>query len=140
MYNPEELKQNKELIKLCKEFDLFLLVLFGSRAKGTSKKNSDFDFGFLSSKKLSPEKFIFLHEKFMNLLKFEKIDLIDLNSASIFVKKNIFLSGILIYEKEKGIFFREKWNSWSDFVKFKPYYKIQKDILKKEINLMIQNG
>lgn len=105
-----------ELIKIAKEFDLDLLVLFGSRAKGSSKKNSDYDFAFLKFN-LDIDEEISFFDKIEDLFVNEKIDLINLeNNYNVVLKQEIFNNGICFYEKNKGFFEKEKEKIYFDYI------------------------
>lgn len=123
-----------EFKKLAKKFNLRLLILFGSYAKGNYKKESDIDIAFLSEKEFTSLKYIKLHEELMNIFNYEKIDLIDLKkSKKLHVKKNIYLTGVLLYEKLEGDFSTQRWNAWVDFQNFKRYYELQSKINEQKI-------
>lgn len=101
---------NSELVDLSKLFNLKLLVLFGSRAKKTYSRTSDWDFAYFPR-----SNFTFQDEKnlFENLMR------------------------ILNYESEKGLFKEMKYNSWISYLDFKHYYDLQFEINKKELEGMV---
>lgn len=131
-------KLNLELVELSKSFDLKLLILFGSRAKKTHSKTSDWDFAYLPRSNFTFEDEKNLFEKLMKILNYEKIDLINLKfPKNYLIVKNIFFQGILIYEAEKGLFKEMKYNSWISYLDFKHYYDLQFEINKKELEGMV---
>jgi len=126
----------ENLKTLSQRYNLKLLVLFGSRSKGTFKQKSDWDFAFLASKTNIDE--TKLHEDLMSLLKNEKIDLINIQKPKNFIiAKNIFLTGIPIYEKRKGIYTQLKWGAWIEAQDFKRYYDRKFEITKKKLRICI---
>jgi predicted nucleotidyltransferase len=58
---------------------LRLLVLFGSRARGDHRADSDWDFGYLAGAGLDPAA---LHADLVTALGTEAVDLVDLDRAS----------------------------------------------------------
>lgn len=129
---------NYKLINLAKQFNLKLLILFGSRAKKTYSSNSDWDFAYLATNNFTLKNEMNLFNKLMKILNFEKIDLINLrNPKNYLVVKNIFFEGILIFESEKRLFKEMKYNSWISYLDFKKYYTLQTEINKIELNEMI---
>lgn len=101
-----------------KKYNLDLFILFGSRAKGNFKDNSDYDLAYL---KINID---YIQED--NLIKdlellFEdkKFDLVNLDKDrinSIVLENEIFTSGILIFESKKNIFEVKKENIFFDYI------------------------
>ncbi len=138
----QELDNNlkEKLIDLSKEFNLSILILFGSRQNGKFKQDSDWDFAYYPNDNFSNDDDIKLFEKLMKILKFEKIDLLNLRKSNqLNVINNIFQTGTLIYEKTQGLFKTKKWSAWIDYQDFKKYYDIQKELTKNELLLMIKD-
>ena len=95
--------------------DLKLLILFGSRARGEHKPDSDWDFAVLYEER-SAQKDISSLLKIYTLLEQaleipeDKIDVIDLKECSPILAHYVARDGQLLYERETGIFegFKEK--------------------------------
>ncbi len=129
-----------ELEKIAIKHKLKIFILFGSRAKGTSKKTSDWDFAFLIHKDISANKYIKLHEDLMNLFNYERIDLIDLSrSTDLYFISKVFETGILIYEIQKGLFIKKKMDAWFEFQDFAPNYVLREKIIKKRLCMLMEN-
>jgi predicted nucleotidyltransferase len=122
------------LVDLSKKFDLDLLVLFGSRAKGYCTNNSDWDFAFLKKNITNYERKKLLIE-LIDILKTDKIDLIDLNKIdNIVLKYEIFNNGICIYEKQEGLFELNETNTWFNFVFYKDSIDLQNKNIENELH------
>ena len=80
---------------------LQLALLFGSAASGKMHKQSDIDLAFLFN---TPANVLSLTNKIIQLLHTDHIDVIDLRRASPLLKFSIMKHGMLIYEREPGIF------------------------------------
>lgn len=91
----------KELLELARSLKVnFKRVwLFGSRAKGLPRSNSDFDIAFELSSKANWQKF--LSQIAENPISVYKMDVLDLEDVSEGFKKSIIVEGVLIYESGK---------------------------------------
>ncbi|MCA2641536.1 MAG: nucleotidyltransferase domain-containing protein [Microcystis aeruginosa Ma_QC_Ch_20071001_S25] len=95
--------------------NLKLLILFGSRARGEHRPDSDWDFAVLYGER-SDRKDISSLLKIYTLLEqaFEipddKIDVVDLKECSPILAHYVARDGQLLYERETGLFevFKEK--------------------------------
>ncbi|WOB69473.1 type VII toxin-antitoxin system MntA family adenylyltransferase antitoxin [Microcystis aeruginosa] len=95
--------------------NLKLLILFGSRARGEHKPDSDWDFAVLYEER-SAQKDISSLLKIYTLLEQaleipeDKIDVIDLKGCSPILAHYVARDGQLLYERETGLFegFKEK--------------------------------
>lgn len=123
-----------KILKISKEFNLKLMILFGSRSKKTNKLDSDYDFAFLPTK-LNTEEEIKLIEKFETIFKEKKFDLLNLNNNhSIILRQEIFQNGTLLYENEKNLFEKIKENTYIDYLDSKILLEPTKEkFLKGEI-------
>jgi predicted nucleotidyltransferase len=79
-------------------------VIFGSRAKGRSRRGSDLDLAFLGSNPRRPPDRFRLWGDLTSLFGTEAIDLLDLRAADPLAAYEAFRGGKLLYEKEYGLF------------------------------------
>lgn len=63
------------------------IFLFGSQATGTSKKNSDWDFGFQTDKKLALQKLLLLKSRVRDLAWPLRVDIVDFSRVTDDFKK-----------------------------------------------------
>lgn len=91
---------------------LTLLVLFGSRARGNANSDSDWDFAFLCNEEQRKHyekggwhtfRVWGILQKSYNLLD-DQIDVIDMKTCSELMAHNIAQDGMVIYEREPGLF------------------------------------
>jgi len=95
--------------------NLQMLILFGSRARGEHKPDSDWDFAVLyeegsNRKDISSQfKIYSLLEQALEIPE-DKIDVIDLKGCSPILAHYVARDGQLLYERETGLFegFKEK--------------------------------
>lgn len=94
----KENKINKILEIIIKEFDPKKVILFGSRGKGISSSNSDYDIAIDSNRVDFRTKRKFL-EKIDKIIGLHKIDLVYLNDVEKSFKSIILNTGKIIYER-----------------------------------------
>ncbi len=129
----------KELLNQLKEigieFDLDLLILFGSRATNTNSQNSDLDIAYISNKKINELDLISEITKKTNI---NDIDLIEIDERinPVILNWEIFKTGILIYEKEKNLFYELLGRSFINYIDFKENLEIENEILNKQLDLI----
>ncbi len=122
---------------LAVNYNLKLLVLFGSRAIGSQKSDSDYDFAFETFDKINDDIDINIFDDIMRILSNEKIDLINLNhDQNLYLINEIFSKGYLLYEFRKGYFHDMKHKAFFDYVDFKKYYDKRSIIIDKKIKLL----
>lgn len=105
----------KKLQIVAKKYDLDFFILFGSRARGTAKKNSDYDLAYSKDLVLKQKKEF--EKDISEILIDNEFDLIQIdNLTAPVLKMQIFKEGVCIYVKNKNLFERTKENSYFDFV------------------------
>ncbi len=97
--------------EFCLKHNIQLAVLFGSRAKGEPRSDSDWDLAilvksdFYKKEKNNPSGFRkSLLKELCFLLKTSQVDLVILNRVSPFLRYQVAKSGILLFEEKKGVF------------------------------------
>ncbi|MBD2102390.1 type VII toxin-antitoxin system MntA family adenylyltransferase antitoxin [Leptolyngbya sp. FACHB-261] len=110
--------------------NLKLLILFGSRAKGTAREHSDWDLAILSAdgSELTSDPWgeLGLYEKLGHILQVssDQIDLVNLNHCSPLLKYAVALQGKVLYEAEPNLFIdfqRQAWHIYLDTAKLRAY-------------------
>lgn len=93
---------------------LRLLMLHGSRARGSARPNSDWDFAFLADSSFDPDSLL---ARLSEELATDSIDLADLTRASGLLRFTAAADGFLLFEKEPGLHDRfrlEAITAWCD--------------------------
>jgi predicted nucleotidyltransferase len=94
------LSQKQKIASLAEEFNLKLVLLFGSQASQRAHRESDVDFGVLPEKSLSFEEEILLNTKLSGLFQDKKIiDLVNLKKAPPLLLKQILDNHKILYQK-----------------------------------------
>ncbi len=79
------------------------MVLFGSQAKGRARVKSDYDIAVQLD---GPADLITLTNEVMRLLGITDVDLVDLRCANSLLLMQVATSGVVLYEREPGLFHR----------------------------------
>lgn len=88
------------------------IILFGSFAKGTVRKDSDIDLAYFSSLQLSSyERFILASD--LATIAGREVDLIDIKQIDTVFTMQIFSEGLPIYIKDQNEFTRQKIRAYS---------------------------
>lgn len=77
------------------DFECVVIYLFGSRATGKHRPNSDLDIAFLSSRRIEPVECFNLANELSNQIG-KEVELVDLSTASTVLAKEVIAHGIPI--------------------------------------------
>lgn len=125
-YNKDKLKQ------LCKKYNLSLLILHGSYAKGIVTPKSDIDIGFLGDPLIIKEKFFDILQDFTSIFG-DKFDPVFINGAEAMITYHVALNGIPLYEKTKGLFNIFKLGALARYFDTKKFRILEKRYIKLAI-------
>ena len=89
------------LAEAAKGTGIKLLILFGSRARGTVHPHSDWDFGYIAEGQADED---LLRDRLMRILGTDRIDLVDLPKASALLRFQVAAEGTPILESAPGLF------------------------------------
>ena len=92
----------QQIIKTLKQKHVKYAALFGSRAKGTAKKNSDYDFLIETDPRTNFSMFdlVDLKEDLESILKTD-VDLVTLGGLNRFMKDSVIKSSKVLYDDRK---------------------------------------
>lgn len=82
---------------------LHLLILFGSRARGDARPGADWDFGYLADEAADAPG---LAAALVEVLKNDRVDLVDLGRANGLLRYRAACDGLLVYEATCDLFDR----------------------------------
>jgi predicted nucleotidyltransferase len=94
--------------------DLQLLVLYGSRARGDARPDSDWDFAWLGDENVDPDRLLAI---LAELTKADRIDLADLGRAGALLRYRVARDGTVVFEREPSSFLRfwlDAVHTWCD--------------------------
>jgi len=108
--------------RICKDFGLSFVVLFGSQATRRERFKDDYDIAVLAFQGgIKEAEQVELICRFSQLLETDNLDLVILNFAHPLLQYEVAQEGKLLYEVEEGSFDRFRWRaiqSWNDNKKF----------------------
>lgn len=97
-------KLKKEVTELGRKYSLALLVLFGSQARGDSRKRSDFDIAYSSIKPLELGEENRMAVELHSIFKTTGVDLVNIGKAYPLLLKKIVEEGVVLYEAKESLF------------------------------------
>ena len=113
------------------EFSLELIVLFGSRATGVARADSDTDIAVRGARVLSPDEFLSVARRLDSL--YQNVDLVDLRRASPLLLGAIGADAKVLFQRHSHLFEEFRTFAWNQFLDFKPYFDISRARNKSEI-------
>ena len=113
----------------------FLLILFGSRAKGTARADSDWDVGVLGDHCLTFDEWSTAVDEAARLLGVneDKIDLVDLWNASPLLQHFVGKEGRLL-AGDSFTFMRFKVLAWKRYLDTAKLRRLQSESLKRDVS------
>lgn len=128
--NPEI--NNKIVENLCRKYNLQLLILHGSFAKGNKTAQSDIDIAILSKIKLNIDKQLDLINDFSEIFG-DKFDPVFLNGAEPLISYQVALHGKPLFEEKKGDFQHFQVYAVAKYMDSKKFRILEKLYLKRAI-------
>lgn len=126
-------KQAKKIIELAKEFDLKLILLFGSYASGHANRDSDVDLAYSSSKKLSFEDEILINTEFCNIFQTDRVDTVNLKTAHPLLLNQILENNKIIYEEASVYYSIFEASTLQKYKEAEPLFEMTHEHLEKAI-------
>ena len=96
--------KREEMAKIAEKYGLNLLVLFGSQATGKTHPMSDVDIGYTANEQLELKTRFEIEREISKVLGRDDVELVDLQRISPLMKKIIADEGVMLYERESGMF------------------------------------
>lgn len=128
-------QQLKKIVKIAREFGLSLVLLFGSRVKGITGFDSDFDIAYQAARALTGNEKINLNCVFMDVFHSDKIDMVDIAQANPLLKYEIFKNSQLLFGQEFD-YQTLKTRAFRCYVDAQPLFQLQDALLKKRHNIL----
>lgn len=95
----EEVKKilKNHIDRIIEEYNIKLIYIFGSYAKGTNRENSDLDIGIYMEKEIDSFDRLKILDALIDILQREDIDLVILNKVDIELQFQVIKYGQIIY-------------------------------------------
>lgn len=128
-------KEKLKIEKLAKKYNLKFVVLYGSRAKGIAKENSDIDIAVLGESTIAFDKVVDLINEFTDILKTNEVDVKSLHNANPLFRYEVTRDGILLYGNEKDyISFRVY--AFRDYMDSGDLFRLKRAFIKKRMEYL----
>ena len=122
-------KKQKAIRSLAAEFELELVILFGSYARGKTHEKSDVDLAVLAPHELSLKEFLVLQRRLQEVVGIP-VDLVDLKKVPVLLGDRITRDGKVIVGDTK-IFSRLRSKLHIRYMDFQPIFQRQQERLYK---------
>jgi predicted nucleotidyltransferase len=119
------------LDKLVREYGLDLIVMFGSRARGESRVDSDTDIAVRGSRELSRDEELTIAAELDKL--YPNVDLCDIRKASPLLLGAIGNDAKLVHQVRESLFEEFKIFAWNQYMDFKPTLALMRERNRREI-------
>ncbi len=126
-------EQTKKIDKIAKKYGLELLLLFGSAAAGTMRKDSDYDVAYFARKPLNLMEEAKLITDLFPVFRSDKVDLASIRNASPLLQEGIFRNHIVLFCADKRKYYLHKIYSLKKFIEAEPLFKLKSDLLEKHL-------
>ena len=114
-----------------RDFNLSLLLLFGSQATGEAKRQSDIDFAFFSKEELTPKEDVLLNTRLCRLSKTDRVDTVNLRRAHPLLLKKILDSSKVLYQSSPVEFSKFEVLTLQKYREATPLFKMRRERLDK---------
>jgi predicted nucleotidyltransferase len=94
----------QEIANICRKYRIEFLALFGSRASGEAKNESDIDLAVFFSRLISAREELDFFYELVRLFETDQLDLVVLDRANPLLLKEVALYGVPLYERYKTAF------------------------------------
>ena len=107
-----------EIKRICSEYQISLMVLHGSKAKGIAHVESDTDIAILGKEEFDLSQLLAISAELESI--FPNTDVCDLNSTSSLLKAAVATKGKLIFESSKSLFAEWRLRAFREYQDFLP--------------------
>jgi len=119
--------------RISRKYNLKLVIIFGSYAKGGLHSGSDIDIAVYSEKKLGFERFFHLVSELQDIFPDYAIDLCDVTKVCPLLLQKISESGFLAFGKKRD-FYLFKMRAFNRFCDYLPFFRIEEKSVKNFIH------
>ncbi|WP_461207152.1 type VII toxin-antitoxin system MntA family adenylyltransferase antitoxin [Clostridium sp. DL1XJH146] len=110
---------------LLESYDIKLIYIFGSYAKGNNNSNSDLDIAILLDRDFNPLDKLSLISEFTSIFKRDDIDLVILNSANPVLRHQVIKHGKIVYVEDENIKVNFEVRVLKEYMDMEPFRRVQ---------------
>lgn len=125
----DDIKTKSKINELAQKYSLSLLLLFGSRAKGNERADSDFDIAYLSERKLDLMEEAKMICDLIEIFKSDKVDLTNIEKAPPLLMKHIFDDNKILFCADEKIYDTYRSYSLKRYMEAKPLFNLKSEYL-----------
>lgn len=133
MIDTEKIKPKIE--RTAKEYNLSLVILYGSHAKGTAKKESDIDIAVLGLKPIKFKKLTDLNNEFADIFGMKEIDVKSLHRIDPLFRFQVMRDGVLLYGKSRD-FNSFRAYAFRDYFDSQDFLRLKETLIKKRLRTL----
>jgi len=122
----------ERLENLCQKYNIQLIILHGSYARGNEMGKSDIDIGILSREKFDLNNQLNILNDFGEVFG-DKFDPVFLNGAEPLISYQVAIHGKPLFEETEGIFQRFRIQAVARYMDSKKFRDMEKSYLKRAI-------
>lgn len=130
--------KKSEIVSIAKKYNLRFVILYGSYAKNQARPDSDIDLAVLGNKLVDFQQIVDLNNDFIDLIKFDEIDVKSLHKTNPLFRYQVVKYGILLfgdvhdYNQFKAYAFR-------DYIDSEDLFKLRDIMTNKRLNRLLPN-
>lgn len=125
----------EKMIETCRKYNIFLLILHGSQAKGLATEWSDVDIGILGEPAVIKDKYMDIMGDLADIFG-DKCDPVFLNGAEALISYYVARDGQPLYEKTKGLFSSFQASAIARYMDTRKFRLLEKQYIKSVIQEM----
>ena len=118
---------------LAGKYQMELILVFGSQVQGSVHPESDVDIAVYCNHVLTETEKINITYELCNILHTERIDLVDIKTASPLLKKKIFEDYTVLYQKDSFLLYQLELTSLYEYKESEVLYQIRRERLRDSI-------
>lgn len=124
---------NQEALnKICQDFKIKFLVMFGSQASGSTHQGSDLDIAVYPEDGLANSE-AKLEQKLAKLFNHPEIDLVNLKKAGPLLQKEVAVNGRVLYAQHEDSFLLFQMYAVRAYYDFAPYLRLREQLIQERL-------
>jgi predicted nucleotidyltransferase len=116
---------------LARKYNLDVILIFGSQARGEARRGSDMDIALYGRQTFSETEKIQLIYEFCEIFHMDDIDLVDLRSASPLLKKEVLSSYKILFQKDPMLLYQLEMANLHELKELEVLDKIRRERLEE---------
>lgn len=124
-------KQSEKIKEIAKNYDLKLVLLFGSQVSQTFlNKESDFDVAYLAGKKIDFQAEYHLNYELTKVFKSDRVDTVNLEKSPPLLTQQIFQNHQILFCADRKIYHLYKIYGFKRFIEAAPLFRLRDELIK----------